>query len=78
MKGKITPETVLSQCIRMSNDKIQAVFSFNGVINAYSVWVYECDRSEPFYSETHFKSVESKSLAEIYQDLIKIQEGEMK
>ena len=78
MQGEITAETILRQCILMSNDKILADCSFNAHIKAIVVLVCDADkdRHKLFYNDVYYYDMESKSLADIYQDLISIQTGE--
>ena len=75
LQGEITAETIFRQCILMSNDKILADCSFNAHVKAIVVLVCDTDkdRYKPFYDEVYYYDMESKSLADIYQDLIAIE-----
>jgi hypothetical protein len=74
INGKVTAETVLSQCIRMNNDKLSSYYTFNGTIKAHIVSVYDNikDKNKPLYIEVHYEDIESPSLADILSDLIGI------
>lgn len=75
--GEVTASTVLEQCDHMNNENTEVNFTLHGAIRSYVVSVFVRGNAKPFYFEVHYKDMKSKSLAEIYQDLIKI-EGEMK
>lgn len=80
-EGEVTASTVLEQCIMMSQNKnIDAFYSYSGHIDKHHIYVnYKTDYSSEDVPNTIYNSLYSdKSLAEIYQDLIKIEEGEMK
>ena len=73
IEGRITPETILSQCIRMSNDNIWAAFEYcphlarpNKVI--VRVRLANVENSE-FYNSFYEPNYD-KDLPEILQDLI--------
>ena len=68
--GEVTAETILSQCMRMSNDSIHAFFNYSphlDEVNQIQVIVKFNDK-QIYNSYEHYGS----SLAETLQDLIAI------
>ena len=76
IKGEVTAETILSQCIRMSNDKLFTFCDWASHTNEIRVRVMVDDwHNDPIYRELHYidLSCSCPSLADIMSDLIKIQ-----
>ena len=87
-EGWVTHEMILTQCRSMSqNSELDAFFSYSGHIDSIDVFVnhkaqYNTDgnKQNRIYQKTYYsdEATTGITLAEIYQDLIKIEEGEMK
>ena len=74
IEGEVTAETILSQCIRMSNDNIWAFFEYNPHLEpdnrvCVSVKPGDIDADNIYNTWDDL----NKSLADIMSDLIKIQ-----
>lgn len=77
IEGEVTASTVLEQCISMSkNSELDAFFSYSGHIDKHHVYVNYKATYNPNDADnnTIYNSIHgNKSLADIYQDLIKIE-----
>ena len=73
IEGEVTAETILSQCMRMSNDKIWAFFEFCPHIDEIIVRVRSADENSSDFYNSFYEPNYGKSLADIMQDLIEIQ-----
>ena len=72
MKGKVTAETILSQCMRMSNDSLHAFFDYSPHMDEENrVQVYVKVDGERVYNS--YDSDYGKPLTDILQALIALQ-----
>ena len=72
IEGKITPETILSQCMRMSNDSLHAYFDYSPHLDEENqIQVYVKVNGMRIYNS--YDSDYGVPLAEVLQALIALQ-----